>query len=133
MKKIITILAVVFIIGFVSYSLFSKKTEAPAEVTNNMINNPVVESNTQTNQEVAININNFVFNPATLKIKVGTKVTWTNGDSAPHTITSDTGTVLNSPNLAKGESFSFTFTDVGTFAYHCAVHPMMKGNIVVEN
>ncbi len=45
---------------------------------------------------VTVNIKNFSFNPAALTIKTGTKVIWANNDSAPHTITSDSGNLLNS-------------------------------------
>ena len=76
-----------------------------------------------------VNIQNFSFNPGTLTSKKGTTVTWTNGDSAPHQIKSAT---FNSSQLAKGQSFSFTFSTTGTFDYSCAIHPSMLGKIVVE-
>lgn len=77
----------------------------------------------------AINIQNFAFNPATLTIKKGITVTWTNNDSAQHQIKSAT---FNSSQLGKGQSFSFTFNDAGTFDYSCAIHPSMLGKIIVE-
>lgn len=82
---------------------------------------------------ITVNISNYSFNPATLNIKTGTKVTWVNNDSAPHTVTSDLGNLLNSPTLASGQSFSFTFATSGTVNYHCAIHPGMKGSVVVSN
>jgi hypothetical protein len=57
-------------------------------------------------------------------------VTWTNMDSATHTVTSDTG-AFDSKNLANGASFSFTFTQAGSYAYHCAIHTRMVASIVV--
>ena len=77
----------------------------------------------------AVNIQNFAFSPATLTIKKGTAVTWTNNDSAPHQIKSIT---FNSGQLSKGQTFSFTFNDAGTFDYSCAIHPSMTGKIIVE-
>jgi plastocyanin len=77
----------------------------------------------------AVNIQNFAFSPATLTVKKGTAVTWTNSDSAPHQIKSDT---FNSGQLSKGQSFSFTFNDTGTFDYSCSIHPSMTGKIIVE-
>lgn len=75
---------------------------------------------------------NFAFNPASLSVKVGTKVTWTNSDSAPHTVVSDpNGNMFNSQTLQEGDSFSFTFDKVGSFPYHCSIHPDMRGTIVV--
>jgi Copper binding proteins, plastocyanin/azurin family len=74
---------------------------------------------------------NFAFVPASLKIAVGTTVTWTNQDSTAHTVTSDTGAWPDSGQLATGKSFSFTFNKAGTFAYHCAIHRSMTATIVV--
>jgi plastocyanin len=80
--------------------------------------------------DAAIAIQNFAFMPAPLTVPVGTAVMWTNRDSATHTTTSDTG-LWDSGMLATGKSFSFTFAQAGTFAYHCAIHPNMHGTIVV--
>lgn len=77
----------------------------------------------------AINIENFSFNPSAITIKKGAAITWTNNDSAPHKIKSDT---FNSEILNKGQSFSFTFNDAGTFNYSCSIHPSMTGEIIVE-
>jgi plastocyanin len=76
----------------------------------------------------SVAIENFVYSPATVNVNVGDSVTWTNGDSAPHTATGDgfdTGT------LNEGESGSATFSSAGTFDYICALHPNMKGTVVV--
>lgn len=86
-----------------------------------------VESN------VMVSIKDFSFNPKTLTIKTGTKVIWTNNDSVPHTITSDSGNLLNSGVLPPGQSFSFTFTNLGTVNYHCSVHSMMKSTVIIQN
>jgi len=82
----------------------------------------------------AIKINNFAFSPATLTVKAGTTVTWTNADSAPHTVVSDAGAPaqFTSQALATGSSFPFTFTQAGTYTYHCSIHPSMKGTVIVE-
>lgn len=78
----------------------------------------------------------FAFSPASITIKVGTTVTWTNNTSAPHTVTSDDGTTfdsgLNTPIGANGGTFSFTFTKAGTFSYHCQIHPFMKATVIVQ-
>ncbi|MBI2078639.1 MAG: cupredoxin domain-containing protein [Euryarchaeota archaeon] len=63
------------------------------------------------------------FSPASVTVKVGTKVTWTNKDSTIHTVTSDDADgPLNSGNLAAGGKYSYTFTTAGTFKYHCTPH-----------
>ncbi|MDB5080611.1 MAG: Blue (Type 1) copper protein [Chloroflexi bacterium] len=78
-----------------------------------------------------ITIQGFAFSPNTITIPVGTKVIWTNKDTVGHTVTSDSGGVLNSPLIAQNQTFEYTFTTAGTFNYHCAPHPNMKANIVV--
>jgi plastocyanin len=81
-----------------------------------------------------IAIRNFAFSPSTLTVKAGTTVTWTNDDSPPHQLASDAGApvAFSSPSLANGASFPFTFSQAGTYPYHCTIHPSMKGTIVVQ-
>jgi plastocyanin len=79
----------------------------------------------------AVSIQNFAFNPPNITITPGTTVTWTNNDSAPHTVTADDGS-FDSETLQPGESFSLRFDSAGTFPYHCEIHPFMKGSITVS-
>jgi plastocyanin len=81
---------------------------------------------------VDVKIAGFAFDPASVTVKVGTPVRWTNQDSATHSVTSDTG-VWDSGSIAKGETYTRVFDTVGTFAYHCGVHPSMKGTITVTS
>ena len=83
--------------------------------------------------EVTVDIKNYNFNPSPITVKVGTKVTWINGDSVGHTVTSDTDGLLSSGTLSNGGKYSFTFTTPGTTNYHCVPHPNMKGTVVVTN
>ena len=76
-------------------------------------------------------IKDYAFNPADLTVKTGDTVTWTNGDKAPHTVTSSGKGPLDSPNLNTGDKYSFTFTSPGEYAYYCAVHPDMVGKVTV--
>jgi plastocyanin len=77
----------------------------------------------------------FQFQPAELEVKAGTTVTWTNEDDIGHTITS--GTSENKDGrfdmrlAGKGATFSFTFTQPGTFTYFCNRHQSMQGRIRV--
>ena len=82
-----------------------------------------------------ITIKNFAFTPATLTVKSGTTVTWTNQDGPTHQIASDSGSSVSfsSNPLATGASYQFTFTTPGTYPYHCAIHPSMTGTIVVQS
>jgi amicyanin len=76
-----------------------------------------------------VSIANFAFDPATLTIKAGTTVVWTNNDVVAHTVTFTD--VANSPVLNRGDTFSRTFTAPGTFSYICSIHPFMHGTVVV--
>jgi len=76
-----------------------------------------------------ITIHDFAFDPATVTVKKGATVTWTNDDPVPHEIKSET---FNSGVLNKGQSYSFTFSDTGTFTYTCAIHPSMSGTVTVQ-
>lgn len=128
MKKIIIALIVLVIVGLgVYYFVFNKeRTDTPAKVENPVTNSTVDQASNQN-----IEIKGFAFTPTNITIKVGTKVTWTNNDSVPHTVTSDNSNILNSATLPAGGTYSFTFNDLGTFPYHCSIHPMMKAQIVV--
>jgi len=79
-----------------------------------------------------VSIDNFTFNPPTLRVKAGTKVTWTNKDDIPHGIASSANTFARSQALDTNESFSFTFDKPGTYQYFCYLHPHMVGTVVVE-
>ena len=89
---------------------------------------------------VGVGIRDFAFTPATLSIKAGTTVRWTNSGPSAHTTISDDGVwasgVLGAPNSGGGGSgyggggsgspggtFEFTFTNPGTYGYHCNLHP----------
>jgi plastocyanin len=100
-------------------------SEAEGEAT------PAAGGDTAAAGEVAVEIKDFMFMPAELDIAVGTTVTWTNSDSAPHTATQDGGG-FQSDRLNQSETYSFTFDTAGTFEYHCEFHPNMHGTIVVQ-
>ena len=76
-------------------------------------------------------IKDFMFQPMSLKIKVGSTVTWANKDDEPHSVVSDAG-MFKSGGLDTAETFSFKFDKPGTYQYHCSIHPRMIGTIVVE-
>src|SRR5690349_14361917 len=78
-----------------------------------------------------VDIKDFKYGPAQLTVPAGTRVTWTNHDEEPHTITSAGGT-FTSTGLSHEETFSQTFTRPGTYAYFCALHPQMKATVVVR-
>lgn len=76
---------------------------------------------------------NYAFAPASITVNEGDTITWTNQDTAPHTVTTTSGPQsLNSPYLSKGQSWSYTFSAPGTYEYYCTVHPDMRARIVVR-
>ena len=77
-----------------------------------------------------VTIRDFAFDPAELTVAAGTTVTWTNAGATGHTATADDGS-FDCGRIASGASLSFTFSTPGTFDYHCAIHPFMKGRITV--
>lgn len=79
---------------------------------------------------VDIAIKDRAFTPSALTIKKGTRVTWTNYNSVTHSVTADNEGPQSSV-LKPGQQFSYTFTKVGTFPYHCAVHKGMNATITV--
>jgi len=78
-------------------------------------------------------------------IGISNKVVWTNTDVTGHTVTTDDGYVdlisgdFNSIEqlgaiLMPGETFEFTFTEVGQYPYHCEPHPWMQASVeIVES
>ena len=80
----------------------------------------------------AVKIDNFSFGPATITIRAGSTVTWTNNDDVPHVVTSDDNKLFKSKALDTDDHFSFTFTKPGTYNYYCAIHPKMQATIIVQ-
>lgn len=80
---------------------------------------------------MSVEIANYAFGPATSTFPAGATVTWTNNDTTSHTVTSADG-AFDSGNLAPGDTFSYTFSDTGTFSYQCSYHPNMLGEVDVQ-
>lgn len=78
-----------------------------------------------------VTVQNFDYVPPELTVKVGTEVTWTNEDSAPHTATADDGS-FDTDTIEGGNSGSATLDEPGTFTYFCSFHAFMKGSVTVE-
>ena len=118
MKKLISFssLALIFILGAFLYSC-SKGNSSSSNVINNNPN--------------SVSIANMAFTPASITVKAGTKVTWTNNDAMTHTVTADDAS-FNSGDISSGSTYSFTFSTIGTFNYHCSIHPSMTATITVN-
>jgi plastocyanin len=79
-----------------------------------------------------IELKDFAFNPQTLTVKSGEKVTWINRDEEPHTIVSVEKQFKKSTALDTDQEFTITAGAPGTYSYFCSVHPKMTGIIIVE-
>ena len=122
-------------------------------MSGNMTGNKATKSGNITGNTTSVSVSNSVtispgssspssgkfFVPETLTVLKGTTVSWTNGDSTLHTVTSGSpefgnsgiGTEFDSSYLAVGKTFQHQFNISGTFDYYCTLHPYMKGKIVV--
>ncbi len=143
MKKIIGIIVVLMslllLIGCTSTTpVKTASAPAPAEpavkqaVTSPpaQVSEPAVKAAATGGELRQVVIENFKFVPATLEIKVGDSVEWTNKDSAPHTISIPALNV--DQKLAKGETFTQKFTQKADFGYHCTFHPSMQATVIVN-
>lgn len=108
-------------------------------------NSPVIDLTSQT--EVSMDIKDFKYEKPNIKIKKGTKVTWTNRDTIQHNVMREhegsdqahnapkpeevKSDELAGPLLDRGESYSFTFNEASDNPYHCSPHPFMKGSVTV--
>jgi len=93
-----------------------------------------------------VQISGFRFQPAELTVPVGTTVTWSNADDILHTVTTGTSVKkddfgnydiasdgrINGTLPEKGQTFSFTFTTAGEYAYFCSRHNNMTARVVVR-
>ena len=75
----------------------------------------------------------YGYAPDSIVVVIGKNNTvfWSNGDVAPHTVTSDTG-VFDSGNMNSGDTFQYTFNTPGTYSYHCSYHSWMQGTVIVK-
>ena len=78
-----------------------------------------------------IEIKDFAFNPQTITVKSGEKITWINRDEEPHTVVSVGKKFPRSSGLDTDQEFSITAGAPGTYEYFCSVHPKMTGTITV--
>jgi plastocyanin len=90
------------------------------------------QADTTTIKQNKIEIKDFAFNPQTLTVKSGEKITWINRDEEPHTVVSVEKQFKKSSALDTDQEFTITAGAPGTYTYFCSVHPKMTGTIVVE-
>jgi amicyanin len=131
--KILTYIAIPILIigGFLLYQYLKPETEMePTEQnTSDTTQDNQQQKETKGEDIVNISIQNYEYTPSTITVKKGNTVTWTNMDSVRHNVKNET---FNSPLISNGETFSYTFNEVGVYNYTCTPHPFMKGTIIVE-
>ena len=115
--KIIYPLVAAIVAIVIIYSCSSNSATTPTPT-------PVVVNNS------TVSIQNFAFVPDTVRIKAGATISWTNADSAPHTVT-ELSSLFNSGSMATSQTYKYTFANAGTFSYHCLIHSMMKNGVVI--
>ena len=81
-------------------------------------------------KKVIVEVANFTYSPKVITIAPGTTVTWVNHDDSPHTVTA-TAKAFRSQALDTDDSFTYTFTKSGDYAYFCSLHPHMTGKVIV--
>jgi plastocyanin len=80
----------------------------------------------------AIEIKDFLYDPDPATVKAGTKITVSNADDAPHTLTQEGASrTFDSGTIKGGRSGSVTFSKPGTYKYFCEFHATMKGTVTV--
>lgn len=129
------ILGFIIVIAFVIIAATALKGNVQAPASSSATPTPLATATPEVTASPtatsSVTINNFSFSPAAITVKAGTTVTWTNQDTAGHTVVGDSQGGPSSSLLNQGQSYSFTFTAAGTFAYHCGVHPSMVGSVTV--
>jgi plastocyanin len=76
-------------------------------------------------------IQGMAFTPSTITVAAGTTITWTNQDMVVHNVTSNPA-LFSSGSLGNGATFSFKFSNKGTYSYSCTLHPSMVGTVIVN-
>jgi plastocyanin len=79
----------------------------------------------------AVVIIDAAFEPASIRVKAGQAVTWTNNDRVAHSVTVDGSFDIR---LKRGASWMHRFLTAGTVAYRCRIHPanpFMRGVVTV--
>jgi plastocyanin len=90
-----------------------------------------IKNDETTTKQNKIEIKDFAFNPQTITVKSGDKITWINRDEEPHTVVSVGKKFPKSSGLDTDQEFSITAGVPGSYEYFCSVHPKMTGTIVV--
>lgn len=121
-------------IGFAGVSNALASIDTNARVTRSAVSADAKKDKARV-QKVKVKM--FRFQTETLEVLAGTKVVWKNRDQILHTVTSvddpssDVEPIIDGMLDGVGAKVKVTFTEPGTYAYFCMVHPVMQGRVVV--
>lgn len=134
MKKILyPVLVVLLVVGMLGIVSCGKSVQTTTQAPGGIAQTKPPEGQTAgpDYKPAAVTIENFAFSPATITVAIGTMITWTDQDSADHTVTSING-VFDSGRISRGNTFSYTFNEKGEYDYYCTYHPNMTGKVIVQ-
>lgn len=123
-------LAVLTALGLVAAACFSERAGGPVLAAECRVPVTVIDS-----LHYLVAIRDFAFHPDSITVPAGATVTWLNCEDVgqePHTTTSDTVGIWDSPDLSPGARFTHRFVTPGTFPYHCTPHDFMHAKVVVQ-
>lgn len=122
-SKIRASLSIVFLVAVSSFLSSCEKSS---------MNDPGGGNGTPTGPDAnEVFIQGNAFNPSSRTVAANTTITWTNKDSTPHTVTSNSGS-FDSGTINANGTFSHTFTAAGTYSYHCNLHPAMTASVIAN-
>jgi plastocyanin len=78
-----------------------------------------------------IDMQDYDFFPRRVQVPAGTTLSWNNTGAVIHTATDSQGG-WDTGDIRPGETGSVTFSSAGTFAYSCAPHPWMIGQVQIQ-
>ncbi|HET6999227.1 MAG TPA: cupredoxin domain-containing protein [Solirubrobacterales bacterium] len=88
------------------------------------------EETARSSRTATVDIVNFAYKPPTLMVGRGSTVVFANTSRTAHTATRKGS--FTTGRIKAGKSVSVRFGQKGTFAYHCTIHPFMKGKVIVD-
>jgi plastocyanin len=122
---LLILLVAVLLAGVLAYS-FMRSTEPDKPSDDTLLTSEAVQESAQ------VSITAQGFSPATIKISQGSTVTWTNTDTAAHSLKSDVPGLETEEPLSTNDQFSYMFETLGVYTVTDAGNPAFKLVIEVE-
>ena len=104
-------------------------TTTPDQTTNNTSTASLSENTSSVPLTTNVTMKNFAFNPSIVTVSVGDTVQWTNLDATEHHIQGDG---IDSGEMPQTSTYTYKFTQAGTYNYTCIIHPSMQGQVIVQ-